>query len=336
MKSLKPARKLDYKLQLLSEIAPSIGVDAFEAFKNDLYMIKAAGPGHPTDRILLRDGGWIEVDRSGKTGKTVRTWGPAGRAQVLAAALASKLGVEVEHLAKAASFGADSGALKVVKLSEDTIKDLASWWIARGYSATAAPDGAWVNVGRSRIHDTGSRLTVHGALTDEAIAATITKAKDAWSGGLSLHGSWTQHEQDRLWIAAQRAGVEIANCSPSKSIQESWRREQGRVIEQTRTISAARSAIADAADIRDAAGGDLEALNRLPKPLQAFVISHLDDEQRKHLSGQTVADITGALPRFRGLGADELAEYERQGRQFVAPKPHRRDHDRENENAYSR
>ncbi|MDR6303761.1 hypothetical protein GGQ85_001457 [Nitrobacter vulgaris] len=56
-------------------------------------------------------------------------------------------------------------------------------------------------------------------MTDEAIAATVVKARDAWDGKVYLDGDWTQHEQDRLWIAAQRAGVEIQNCEPSASAQ---------------------------------------------------------------------------------------------------------------------
>jgi hypothetical protein len=106
------------------------------------------------------------------------------RAQVLAATLAAHLGVEVEHLAKTVSVGADAAALKVTQASEDAIKSMVIWWKMRGYSATAAPDGAWVNAGRARIRDTGDRLEIHGGLTDEAIAATITKARDAWGGGV--------------------------------------------------------------------------------------------------------------------------------------------------------
>lgn len=244
--------------------------------------------------------------------------------------MTSKLGVEVEHLAKTASFGADSDALKVAKLSEDSIKGLAAWWIARGYTATAAPDGAWVNVGPSRLHDTGDRLTVHGALTDEAIAATITKARDAWDGSMVLTGSWTQHEQDRLWIAAQRSGVEIQNCQPSRSIQAEWGREQGRAITQQKTISAIRSEMVDAQDLIDAARGDKAAMLRLPGNLQAFTAIHLDDEQRKHLAAQSVANVIPELQRFRQIGAVELEAYERTGRKLVMPQPEKSKRGEEN------
>lgn len=323
---MKEIRAKDYKAKILAKIAP-VGFNAF-AFANDLHMIKPPAPGHSTARVMTRDGGWVELDSAGKT---VRTWGHQGRAQILAAALAERIGVEVEYLAKTAGFGAVVDTLKGSKHSEDQIKDLASWWTERGYTATTAPDGCWINVGRARLHDAGSRISVHGALTEEAIAATILKAKESWGGSMVLTGSWTQGDKDRLWIAAQRDGIDIVNCEPSRTIQETWQREQESADQNTRTISAARSAIADAADLRDAAGGDLEALNRLPGPLQAFVASYLDDDKRKELSAQSVADITAELKRFRHLGDEELAEYERTGRQFITPKPRRRDHDRDNE-----
>lgn len=318
---MKAIKAQNYKAELLEKIAPK-GFDA-HAFVDDLRMIKMPSPGNAMSRILMNDGGWIELD---SRNATVRTWGPVGRAQVLAVALAAEIGCEVEHLAKSAGFSADADTLKVTRLSEDQIKDLAAWWTARGYSATSAPDGCWVNVGRSRIHDTDDRLEIHGTLTDEAIVATILKAREAWDGGVYLDGYWTQHEQDRMWIAAQRAGIEIQNCKPSASAQAAWQREQEAVATTTRTISAARSAVAVAADVKAAAGGDLEALDRLPKPLQAFVASYLDDDDCKKLSAEGVAFIIPELDRFRRLGSDELAEFERTDRTFTVPKPqhHRR------------
>lgn len=327
MKSIKAQT---FKAKILSEIVPE-GFNA-HAFSDDLHMIQKPTPTRPAARIMTTDNGWIEYDASRKS---IKTWGPTGRAQILAAALAAHLGVEHEHLAKTASVGADSEALKLTKVSEDTIKSLVLWWTARGYSATGGPDGCWITTGRARIRDVGDQMEIHGGLTDEAIRATITKAKKSWGGGVYLDGDWTQSEQDRLWIAAQRAGVDVQNCQPSQSIRDAWQREQAATAKATKTISAARSAIADATDVRDAAAGDLDAMIRLPQPLQAFVVSHLDDDQRRHLSGQSIADITAALPRFRGLGQSELEEYERTGRTFTPPKPRRDDRDRNAAHTYS-
>lgn len=330
MKSLKPVKSLDLKTRLLAQVAPR-GFDVTK-FSADLHMVKVPSPGRSTARVMTRDGGWLEFDV--RTRKPIRTWGPTGRAQVLAQALANVLDVEVQHLAKTASVGAHAEALHVVKLSEDKVKSLSMWWSARGYVAVAAADGCWIDAGSARIKDNGDHLEIHGGLTDEAIAATLMKARDAWGGGVYLDGTWTQAEQDRLWIAAQRQEIDVANCAPSPQIQAAWNREQEAVAATTRTTSAARSAVVVAADVKAAAGGDLEALERLPAPLQAFVVSHLDDDQRKHLAAQGVAFIIPELNRFRQIGDDELKDYERRtGRQFVAPKP-RRHRDDDNKNDY--
>ncbi|RED25785.1 hypothetical protein BJ123_13018 [Rhodopseudomonas thermotolerans] len=321
----------NFKAKLLSEIAPE-GFDV-HAFTLDLRMIKKPAPGKAA-RIMTTDGGWIEYD---SVRRSVRTWGPIGRAQILAGALAAKVGCEVQHLAKSTSVAAHADALKVTKAAEDTVKSLVIFWSMRGYNATGGPDGCWVNAGTSRICDTGDRLDVHGGLTDEAIAAVLVKARDSWDGGMCLDGDdWTQAEQDRLWIAAQRAGVEVRNCEPSDAIRSRWQREHETAAKTTKTFSSAKSAIAVAGDVRNAAAGDLAALNRLPKALQAFVVAHLDDEQRSQLSAKSIADITAALKRFGDLGETELQEFERAGREFTPPNPRRDNHDREAGYTYSR
>ncbi len=329
MKALRPAKALDYKTRLLAEIVPE-GFDVMP-FSSDIHMIQKASPENPVARIMTRDGGWIEIDTV--SGKVIRTWGSKGRAQVLAAALADELGVEVEHLARTAGFGADTEALKVARLSEDRIKELAAWWTSRGYIAIAASDGCWVSIGRTRIRDLGQRMEVYGPISDDVAEAIVLKAKESWNGGLYLDGGgWTQADQDKIWLECQRKGVEVENCHPSQAARTAGHREQEASASKAKTISTARSAISAATNLRDAAGGDLEALQRLTRSLQAFIVSHLDDDQRKHLAAQAVSDVVPELQRFRTLGADELAEFERRGEWFSPPRPRRRDHDRDHEN----
>jgi hypothetical protein len=320
MKSLKPARKLDYKAQLLAEVAPG-GFDAAQ-FADDIHMVKKPTPGRPTARVMTRDGGWLEFDV--RTRKPIRTWGATGRAQVLAAAMAAIIGVEVEHLAKTASVGADANfnALHVTKMAEDQVKSLAMWWSARGYVAVPATDGCWIDVGSARIRDTGNELEIHGGVTDEAINAILLKAGDAWGGGVALDGHWTQAEQDRLWIVAQRRGITVENCRPSQMIQTAWRREQDASAKSTKTISSVRTKMIDAQDLLAGARGDRNAVIRLPGNLQAFLAIYLDDDQRKELSGRSIADVIPQLARFREIGAVELESWERRtGRKFAPPRP---------------
>lgn len=295
----------EFKAKLLAGIAPK-GFDA-HAFAVDLRMIKEPATGKTATRILMTDGGWIEYDPHARS---VRTWGSPGRAQVLARALGASIGVEVTHLAKTASIGADAAALKVTKVSEDAVHLLVGWWTARGYSATAAPDGCWINAGRARILDRGDSMEIHGGLTDEAVAATILKAKKAWGGGVYLDGFWTQAEQDHIWLAAMRADVEVQNCSPSILIQQAWDRECEVSAKTARTISAIKTEIADAQRLLEAAQGDVEAAKKLPGSLQAFVGIYLDDDQRRELAAQPIAEIVPNLERFRKLGAVELESYQ--------------------------
>jgi hypothetical protein len=309
MKSVKPTRKMDFKTKLFAEVTPH-GFDV-SAFADDIHMVKKPSQGNPTARIMLRDGGWCEIDIRPR--KAIRTWGPIGRAQVLAQALAEAMGCEVTHLAKTMSVGANADALHVAKMSEDTIKSLAAWWTIRGYRAVDGPDGCWINAGHSRIRDIGDQLEIHGGLSDAAIAATLTKARDAWDGAVYLDGHWTPAEQDRLWIAAQRAGIEIQNCNPSPAIQSTWQREQEAAAAKTRTISAVRTEIVEAQDLIEAAKGNVEAAKRLPGSLQAFVAIHIDDDQRKELAAQPVAAVIPELTRFRKIGATELDAYEEPG-----------------------
>lgn len=150
----------------------------------------------------------------------------------------------------------------------------------------------------------------------------MIKAKDAWNGGLFLDGEWTPAEQDAIWIAAQRRGIDVDNCNPSAKIQAAWRREQEASAKSIKTISGVRSEMIDAKDLIAAARGDKNSVIRLPGDLQAFIAIHLDDEQRKFLAAQSVADVIPQLERFRRTGAAELEAWERKtGRKFTPPRP---------------
>lgn len=70
------------------------------------------------------------------------------------------------------------------------------------------------------------------------------------------------------------------------------------------------------------AKGDKNSVIRLPGDLQAFVAIHLDDDQRKFLAAESVADVVPQLERLRQTGAAELEAWERKtGRKFTPPCP---------------
>lgn len=298
---LKPARKIDYKVRLLSEAAPD-GFDA-AAWHDDIHMVKPSSPNQPTTRILLRDGGWVEVD---KTRSLIQSWGKRGRGDALAAALADAGSWQTRRLRRTATFARKADAPQPGRLSEAQAEALALWWQDHGYSVTAAPDGCWVQAGLSRIRDTGDHLEIHGPVSDEAIQAILTKAHEVWGGGAELTGEWSQKDQDRLWIEAQRQGVTLHGCRPSDAALQVWEKESAAAQTQAETFGLVKASTREAQDLLAGARGDPAPLGRLAPELQAFVRSYLDDDQRAELAQADVADIVPELRRFKSLGHEEL------------------------------
>jgi hypothetical protein len=304
----KPPAKADFKAKLLADVAPR-GFDA-EPFVSDLRMIQVPSPLQPTTKILLNDGGWVEIDRQARI---VRFWGKAGRANILADALADAGGWQVDGLKHTATVVRKASALRVGREIDGRESDLVAWWQERGYSATAAPDGVWIHVGAARIQDRGDLMEIHGPVSGDVAIAIITKAKDAWGGGVYLDGYWTQVEKDMVWLEAQRQGVVVENCEPSAVARDVWRKEQERSVRRVETMGRVRSAVQDAADVLAGARGSHDALLRLPDDLRALVTSYLDDNQRAELAASDVVTVIPELARFRKLGKDELARIKRDG-----------------------
>jgi hypothetical protein len=303
---LKRARSLDYKTQLLSDVAPK-GFDA-AAWRDELHLIRPANPSQRTSRILLRDGGWIEIDEAAGV---VRTWGPRGRSDALAAAVAASGNWGTKRLTRTATIAKSSREPRQERLSEVQAEALARWWQDRGYSATAAPDGCWISAGSSRIRDTGDCLEIYGPVSDDAIRALVTKAREAWGGGAVLTGPWSQADQDRVWLEAQRRGVVLEGCHPSDAAQQAWAKETATSKVQAETIGLVRAGAREAQDLLAGTRGDPAALGRLSPELQAFVGSYLDDDQRLELAQSEVADVVPELHRFKALGRQEMEQIER-------------------------
>lgn len=300
--------KIDFKRKLLAQAAPR-GFDV-EPFVADLRMIEVPSPSHPTTKILLKDGGWIEIDRRARI---VRVWGKRGRAKALVAALAEAGGWQVDELKHAATVVRKASTLRVRRETESPDADLVAWWRERGYAATAAPDGAWVHVGATRIRDMGDLMEIHGPVSREVALAVVTKAKQAWGGGVYLDGHWTQIERDTVWLEAQRQGLVVQNCEPSAVAIDLWKKEQAKMVRRVQTMGKVRSNVQDAADLLASARGNRDALDRLSEDLGAFVTSYLDDHQRAELMASDVVSVIPELDRFRQLGEVELARIKRTG-----------------------
>ena len=300
------SRKQDYKTRLIEGAVPGFNASSYI---DDLHMIKAGGPSTPT-RIFMRDRGWLEIDRKAAV---VRTWGPIGRADVLAKQLAAVGGWDVERLPPSGE--ARRTGVKTPRppsIPTNITENLVIWWRERGYDAVSAPDGAWVDAGGARLHDAGDHVELHGRLTPDAARALILKANEAWDGSAELSGPWSRPDQDMLWLEAQRVGVELHRCNPSDAARRAWDEELRATKAHDDTIGLVRAGSREAETLRAAANGDVTALGRLNPELRAFVSSFLDDEQRKELAEADPVDLIPELRRFRSLGADEIAMRRRQ------------------------
>lgn len=117
--------------------------------------------------------------------------GPLGRSDALATALAASGNWSTKRLTRTATIAKSSHEPRNERLSEVHAEALLRWWQDRGYSATAAPDGCWISAGPSRIKDIGDYLEIHGHVSDEAVKALVTKAREAWDGGAVLTCPWS-------------------------------------------------------------------------------------------------------------------------------------------------
>ncbi|MEW6255068.1 MAG: LPD7 domain-containing protein [Pseudomonadota bacterium] len=292
-------------LRLLAELLRLLGIGGRidpAAWADEIHTVKPGGPA-VRPRIQMRDGGWVEADR--KAG-VIRTWGRPGRAQDLAAVLAEATGWDAEHLDQTGAARRPGAPGPFRAPPSSVTESLTAWWQDRGYAAESMADGTWVDIGGTHLRDVGDTVSVHGDVTDATARAMIMKAREAWGGGLELTGTWSPADRDRMWIEAQRQGVELHGVEPSQAARDAWMREQDTAAARTETLGMVRAGTAEARLLRDAAGGDTDALEKLPVALRAFVSGFLDDEQRKELAGFDIADVLAELPGFKERGLEEI------------------------------
>lgn len=192
-------------------------------FRDDLHMVDARHPDRL--RVQLRDESWLEYRDS-----RIGLFGPEGRARALAGALAAHLGLD-----PAEAVGRDVPTARAARppargrrqaLTEEQRDALADSWRARGY-ADVTVDGAsvWVHIaGHTRLRDESDRVTVYGPATDDAVRALVEKARDDWGAKMFTFGD--DSFRARVWLEAQRQGVEVVGYTPPLNVLRAWEREQ--------------------------------------------------------------------------------------------------------------
>ncbi|MFG1477555.1 hypothetical protein V5F53_02690 [Xanthobacter sp. V4C-4] len=249
-------------------------------------------------RILFDDGGWAEI------GDRIKVWGTKGKNIEFAKELRKSTGYQAAELKEAGFCNAENPYYSK--------KSTVQFWRNQGYDAWQESENVvWAQISEgTRIRDAGDSVTVFGQVDDNVIRSMIYKAKMEWNSGCKLKGSWSQRDQDSMWIEAQRQGVDIHNCRPSQSAKSLWEREKKDLEAKSETnkttVQRIMSAASEAQDLLAAARGNQVALGRLPDDLKSFVSSYLDDDQRAEMAAANVSDVVGMIDDFKKLGNQEI------------------------------
>lgn len=314
------AKKVAYKAKLLVE---QLGFSAAmaDAFVGRVRMVKVAAAKGRSHRLMCEDGSWLEIDPSGHF---VRVWGPGRTARDLAAVIkADDDAYAIEHLEPSATVAAPGAPRRSSPtLTDSQAKTLGDRWRERGFAdVTEDQRGVWVALdGGASLYDIGGRVSLYGQVTDEALRAMVTKAKDEWNGRHVLSGSWTDRDKERMWLESMRQGVTMLDYEPSAKLLAKWEAEQetkGRSTAQAMrpndaALAPASASTVPAAGVAGTAEPESETRDE-PKPdLSAFDRKAADLDRRQidleHRQRATIKDRQDVFMREQHLDLREAQD----------------------------
>ncbi len=303
------ANKQEVKTELLRRRLPGLPAEAAAG----AYMVDVQKP--DVTRVQFRDDSWVEIDHKGGA---VRHWGGPkgeGAAKGFAGAAADSLGWErdtVEWLPPALR----SGRGPAQAPTPEQTHSLAERWRERGYTdVVEGHDGAWVSLGRSRLHDTGNRVTIHGPASEDALRALCHKARDEWRGHMEIRGP--EDFLQRAWLEAQRQGVVVTNYEPPERVRRAWEREQAK----TATVRAAVERVEDKAATARAALAYLRGESEdPPSPEIGAYIDSLPKADQSRFAGREPYELVPEVQEWQRRGATLAAE-DQPAAGPAAPKP---------------
>lgn len=323
---IRPARKQDFKMKLLSERFP--GAD-LSGFKDEIYQVDARSSSKTI--IRMRDRGWLECENG-----LIHTYGPKGQAEILAQRLViSGHANSAERLEETASYQRRGSGLRQRRRRGEAlpeqplsvVEQRAEFWRALGYThVNPMPDGVFISIGSCKIQDLGDELKIHGKPSDDAARAMVLKAAEQWSGEMEVFGSKTF--KDMMWLESMRQGVSLYDADtgrlyePSPDIKKSWEEATAKLAEATGDLEALEKRKELGSLMRRAASGDVEAaveLERNDMELADFLNRHLDKQQRAEFAQGSDGEIAEDLDLWRKLGAEARAQDEQDGRAEQTP-----------------
>jgi hypothetical protein len=308
---IRPKSKQDFKLRLFKKRFPDLS--HAEGWTKDFHFIDTSDPS--VTRIATKDGGHIEI-----RGRMAKVYGKRGIADDFAAELDGMTYLDdIERLEELRSLQRRGSGLRqrrkpgdeAPRIPADRVESLADKWRSRGYhQVTEAPDGVWITIGKCRLQDLGDEVRIHGPVgSGAAVRAMVEKAAAEWDSSMEVYGE--KSFKDAAWLEARRQGVEVYDADtgklyePSPDVKKTYEADRQRTLTEGEEIGAIRNRRAVASLVLEAAAGDTAALTKLSandQDLAAFIVHHLDDEQRKALVGKTESDVVEALPAFRDYG----------------------------------
>lgn len=313
-KPTNPQQKSDFKAKLIREFFPDLKKIDREA----LWRITQQ---KDRIRIAMRDGSMIDYKTSTPQSQqeSLRYFGGPGK-QSQAATLAQQIADEQELDAKPefipAALAADSPKKRKKPLTDDERSTLADRWRARGFTdVDETRKGVAIHLqDGSKLHDTGNRVTLSGPVSDEAVGAMITKAREEWNNRIECWGG--QQFLDAAWLEAQRQGVDFSvknqpDWQPSAEYQQAWEREQASIVTAQATEAQALDKLDTAKAVIAYARGDRA------EPPNGF---SLTEDQKNTVAGLEPIEAAAKLPEFAADEQDEQKAQEHTKKQEPQPE----------------
>lgn len=287
------------KLALLKERLPDLDTTLFSAEK--LHMVDVRR--RDIMRIMMRDGSWIEY----RSGRIVFWGGPGRKSEAARLANAIAAAEVVEDIAYAPKSARGSRPVATAEASSNHKTDSqarADLWRARGFTDIVVDgEDVWIALTpRTRLQDTGDAVYIHGDVSDEALRALALKAKLEWDSRIELFGD--EAFKQRAWLEMRRRGIEVVGYDPPESVRRALAAEL-RANEQLNGVKAAISGEAKAAhDLKNAAKGDIRAIQALDQDLTAFLHGYAvnDTAAIRRLIDAETTNVVPELARFRYYG----------------------------------
>jgi len=303
--------KQSVKMELLRDRIPDLDTTGLD--KDAIYRVDISSKVKTV--VQMRDDSICEL----RGGRVYVYGSQGGTAETLAAAIAEAQGWAPEEaitrLPPSVRMNAQEGRYRRKAKSEDELERILAYWQRAGYvDISTCKQGVYITLGSSRLLDSGDRMTLSGPISDDAIRAMVAKAKAEWGGKAEITGS--EDFKSRLWLEAQRQGVEVVGFEAPPHLKAQAEAERKARDKE----SAAVSSISNHAETaRDALAFLRGTSSEAPtKEIQA----HLESLRKKELAALSSKEPWQIVPLLAGWQASGEAILQQEAAvQAPTPKP---------------